>query len=44
MKIRFSKTKKYKKNTKSISKKKKKISGYYYDYNGKEKILYEEER
>ena len=37
-------TKKYKENYDRIFKKKKKVSGYYMDYNGKEKILYEDER
>ena len=29
---------------KKYNRKKKKISGYYYDYDGKEQILYEDER
>ena len=37
-------TKKYKENYDRIFKEKKKVSGYYMDYNGKEKILYEDER
>ena len=37
-------TKKYKENYDRIFKKKKKINGYYYDYDGKETNLYEDER
>ena len=37
-------TKKYKENFDRIFKKKKKVNGYYYDYDGKETILYEDER
>ena len=29
---------------KKYNRKKRKISGYYYDYNGKEQILYDDER
>ena len=29
---------------KKYNRKKKKISGYYYDYDGKEQILYDDER
>ena len=29
---------------KKYNRKKRKISGYYYDYDGKEQILYEDER
>tara|TARA_R100001443_G_scaffold689_1_gene2752 strand:+ start:3802 stop:3975 length:174 start_codon:yes stop_codon:yes gene_type:complete len=37
-------TKKYKENYDRIFKKKKKVSGYYMDYDGKLQTLYEDER
>jgi hypothetical protein len=42
--LRTSKFKSKKVESKKKYKRKKKIAGYYYDYDGKEQILYEDER